>query len=118
MNGRFVPCCTKPFVWGSFPQRPGGRGVWGLGRRQGKHNPFLPGWLTDSNYTQAGGRAQAGTRGPRGCSRGKEAVAGGLSPEVHSQVSVPPLPVFPQHLSSAPHPEVRDEKPPCMGSLQ
>lgn len=71
----------------------GGRG---LGRRQGKHNPILPGWLTDSNCTQAGGRAQAGTRGPRGCSRGKEAVAGGLSPEVHSQVSVStPTPCFP-----------------------
>ena len=68
----------------------------GLGRRQGKHNPILPGWLTDSNCTQAGGRAQAGTRGPRGCSRGKEAVAGGLSPEVHSQVSVStPTPCFP-----------------------
>lgn len=73
-----------------------GAGGWGLGRRQGKHNPILPGWLTDSNYTQAGGRAQAGTRGPRGCSRGKEAVAGGLSPEVHSQVSVStPTPYFP-----------------------
>lgn len=114
MNGRFVPGCTKPFVLG----QPPGVGAGGLGSRQGKQNPILPGWLTDFNYTWPGGRAQAGTRGPRGCSRGKEVIAGGPIPggfTVKCMCQPPPDSLFPPHPSSAPHPAVWDEKTPLYG---
>lgn len=114
MNGRFVPGCTKPFVLG----QPPGVGAGGWGSRQGKHKPILPGWLTDFNYTWPGGRAQAGTRGPRGCSRGKEVIAAGPVPggfTVKCVCQPPPDSLFPQHPSSAPHPAVWDEKTPLYG---
>lgn len=89
-----------------------------MGSRQGKHNPILPGWLTDFNYTWPGGRAQAGTHGPRGCSRGKEVIAGGPIPggfTVKCMCQPPPDSLFPQHPSSAPHLAVWDEKTPLYG---
>lgn len=97
----FCPLLYKAICVGQLPPPPRGAGVWGLGRRQTQpHSPRL----VNRQQLHSGRRQGSGWNlWPQGYSRGKEAVAGGLSPEVHSQVSVPDSLCFP---STSPLPRI------------